>query len=240
MDVAFIADPDGGLPLGTSLNTYDGFIWTGSDLTIYKGEDPRVIRQIELAKAIYDVGVPSYGSCWGIQMAAVAAGGEVQKNPNGRDWGIARDIHRTQEGRGSSFLSGKPDRFDGFIMHLDEVTRLPAGATLLASNAHTRVQALEVRHGKGVYWATQNHPEFNLLEMARLISARAEALVNEGFFDDTDSVESYTDDMRSLYHEPGSNELRKKLSIREDILFVDIRECELRNWIDHLVLPLKK
>ena len=240
VDVAFIADGDGGPPATAGLSAYDGFIWTGSDLTIYHGDDPRVMRQVELAKAIFEAGVPSYGSCWGIQMAAVAAGGAVQKNPKGREWGLARDIRKTEDGRNSPLLSGKPDRFDGFIMHLDEVSRLPVGATLLATNDHTRVQALEVRYRKGVFWATQYHPEYNLLEMARLISARAEALVNEGFFDSPESVQRHADDMLALYREPGSGELQNKLEIGEDILSADIRECELRNWIDYLVLPSKK
>ena len=32
------------------------------------------------------------GSCWGIQMAAVVAGGVIAKNPKGREWGIAKAI----------------------------------------------------------------------------------------------------------------------------------------------------
>ena len=74
IDVLFIADPGAILPEGTDLTSYDGYIWTGSDLTIYHLDDQRVTRQIELARAIFHAGVPSYGSCWGIQMAAVAAG----------------------------------------------------------------------------------------------------------------------------------------------------------------------
>ena len=239
VDVLFIADPDTVLPSGANLNSYDGYIWTGSDLTIYHHNDARVTRQIELAQAIYAAGVPSYGSCWAAQMAAVAAGGEVQKNPKGREWGLARDIRRTQPGRESLLLAGKPDRYDGFIMHLDEVTRLPEGATLLATNEHTHVQALEVRHGKGVFWATQYHPEYNLYEMARLIAARAEPLVREGFFETTDQVEAYADAMRALHNDPDSQALRQALGVGDDILDAEIREQELRNWIDHLVLPMK-
>ncbi|RME74264.1 MAG: type 1 glutamine amidotransferase, partial [Chloroflexi bacterium] len=172
VDVLFIADLDVSLPTGTNLSSYDGYIWTGSDLTIYHHDDLRVTRQIELARAIYEAGVPCYGSCWGIQMAATAAGGEVRKNPNGREWGIGRNIRRTEASTQCALLTGKPDRYDGFEMHLDEVYRLPPGATLLATNDHTPVQALEVRHKNGVFWATQYHPEYNLYEMARLISAR--------------------------------------------------------------------
>ncbi len=237
VDVLFVADPDETLPTGTGLTSYHGYIWTGSDLTIYDTDDVRVTRQIELAREIFRVGVPSYGSCWGIQMAAVAAGGEVAKNPKGREWGLARRITRTQDGRRSHLLAGKPDSYDGFIMHLDEVTRLPSGATLLATNEHTRVQALEVRHAKGTFWACQYHPEYNLQEMARLIAARSEPLVAEGFFTDTAQVRGYALDLQALHEQPNSSELRKKLTIDSDILTVEIREQELRNWIDFLVLP---
>ena len=239
-DVLFAADPGETLPTGIGLTSYDGYIWTGSDLTIYHSDDTRVTRQIELAREIFRVGVPSYGSCWGIQMAAVAAGGEVAKNPKGREWGVARRITRTEEGRRSNLLAGKPDRYDGFIMHLDEVVRLPSGATLLAGNAHTRVQALEVRHANGIFWACQYHPEINLLEMARLIAARAEPLVTEGFFDDAAHVRSHARDLQALHEQPNSSPLRKKLAIGSDILTADIREQELRNWIDFLVLPTMK
>jgi GMP synthase (glutamine-hydrolysing) len=240
VDVLFIADLGAVLPTGTSLTSYTGYIWTGSDLTIYHHEDPRVTRQIELAKAICEAGVPCFGSCWGIQMAAVIAGGEVRKNPKGREWGIARNIQLTAAGRQSALLAGKPNRFNGFIMHLDEVTRLPAVASLLATNEHTHVQALEVKYGKGTFWATQYHPEYNLHEMARLISARAEPLVQEGFFSHTDEVRAHAEKMNTLYRNPSSRELRQELEIGDDILDEKIREQELRNWIDYLVLPSKR
>ena len=34
-----------------------------------------VTRQIELMRAVYAAGVPCFGSCWGIQVGAAAAGG---------------------------------------------------------------------------------------------------------------------------------------------------------------------
>lgn len=237
VDVLFVADPDVSLPAGVALEAYDAYIWTGSDLTIYH-DDPRVTRQIELAQAIFRAGRPMCGSCWGVQMAAVAAGGEVRKNPKGREWGIARDIRLTEAGENSPLYAGKPERFDGFIMHLDEVTRIPPGGTLLATNQHTHVQALEVKHEKGIFWATQYHPEYNLYEMARLIAARAGALVKEGFFPDTQAVVTYADQMRTLHEQPDCAELRQALSVGPDISDAEIRQCELRNWIDYLVLPL--
>lgn len=239
-DLIFIADEDGTLPTGASLESYDAFIWTGSDLTVYHTDDPRVTRQVELARAIYEAGGLSYGSCWGVQMAAYAAGGEVKANPKGREWSIARNIKRTDAGKQSLLLKGKPDEYDGFIMHLDEITSLPAGATLLATNEHTHVQALEVKHANGTFWATQYHPEYNLHEMARLINARGAALTREGFFESEEKVLEFAAKQFALAKDPANADLRAALNVGDDILDPAIREVELRNWIDYLVLPNAK
>jgi len=235
--VCFAADPGEILPKDTSINDFDGIIWTGSDLTIFHLDDERVTKQIEFAKSLYEYGIPSYGSCWGIQMAAVAAGGEVQKSPKGREWGIGRNIQRTTAGKTAPLLYGKPDQYDGFVMHLDEVTRVPEGGVILAFNDHCQVQTLQVRHKKGTFWATQYHPEYNLLEMAKLIAARATPLINEGFFENPGEVSQYADSMIALHNNGDDGELRTKLDIGDDIINAEIREQELRNWIDYLVLP---
>jgi GMP synthase (glutamine-hydrolysing) len=237
IDVLFVADLSTTLPTGTNLTSYDAYIWTGSDLTIYHADDARVTRQIELARAIYEVGVPCYGSCWGVQMAVFAAGGEVKKNPRGREWSIARNIRRTEASKRHPLLQGKPDVYNGFIMHLDEVVTLTHGTTLLATNEHTHVQAVEVKHHNGTFWATQYHPEYNFYEMARLIQARAEPLVKEGFFDTTDEVQVYADNMFALAQNPDDPALRKTFDVGPDIIDPGLREVELRNWIDHLVIP---
>lgn len=235
--VCFAADPGDILPENIAIHGFDGIIWTGSDLTIFHLDDVRVKKQIEFAKAIYEYGIPSYGSCWGVQMAAVAAGGEVKKSPKGREWGIGRTIRKTTDGRNGMLLDGKPDIYDGFVMHLDEVTRLPEGGTILASNDHCEVQAIEVKHKRGTFWATQYHPEYNLLEMAKLIGARATPLTNEGFFQSQEETGRYADDMAALFSNDTDQILRQKLNIGDDIIDSEIREQELRNWINHLVLP---
>ena len=240
VDIRFIADLDKPLPTREELEGYDGIIWTGSDLTIYHTHDPRVKRQIELARQVYEIGVPCYGSCWGIQMAAVAAGGVVRRNPKGREWGIARGITKTEEGKRSLLLKGKPDVYCGFIMHLDEVAELPPGGRLLATNQHTRVQALEVRYRNGVFWATQYHPEYDLGEMAKLVMARAPALVSEGFFSDEEEVYRYAEKMLALHENPDSDDLRAELGVGDDLLDPRIRQRELRNWVDYLVVPRRK
>lgn len=240
LDVIFVADVDSALPAGTALTSYDAVIWTGSDLTLYHTDDERVTRQIELARAIFEAGIPMYGSCWGVQMAAYAAGGDVRKNPRGREWGIARDIRLTDTGREHPLMRHKPDVFDGFIMHLDEVVTLPAKSVLLATNEHTHVQALEVRHKSGIFWATQYHPEYTFYEMARLIRARAAPLVKEGFFDQKEAVLAYARDMFVLADNPADESLRQQFKVDDTLITAEIRQAELRNWIDCLVIPSLK
>ena len=236
-DILYVADLDVGVPLGAALTSYDGFIWTGSNLTLYH-DRPEVTRQIELSRAIFEAGLPQFGSCWGVQMAAVAAGGEVRKNPNGREWCLAREIRLTEAGQDHPLYTGKPVQFDGFIMHLDEVSRVPQGGTVLASNRHTAVQALDVRHPSGgVFWATQYHPEFNLYAMARLLIARKKPLTDEGFFAAEGDVQTYAESLIQLSRDPGNQELRRELKIGDDVLEDSLRQAELRNWLEFLVVP---
>ena len=236
-DILYVADLDVGLPVGAGLTSYDGFIWTGSNLTLYH-DRPEVTRQIELSRAIFEAGLPQFGSCWGVQMAAVAAGGEVRKNPNGREWCLAREIRLTEAGQHHPLYTGKPVQFDGFIMHLDEVSRVPQGGTVLASNRHTPVQALDVRHPSGgAFWATQYHPEFNLYAMARLLIARKKPLTDEGFFAAEDDVQAYAESLIQLTRDPSNQELRRELKIGDDVLVDTLRQAELRNWLEFLVVP---
>jgi GMP synthase (glutamine-hydrolysing) len=230
-EVVFVADPDFSLPEGTAIEDFDGFVWTGSDLTVYQTDDPRVASQIGFAYELMQHGAASWGSCWGLQLASQVAGGEVASNPKGREWGIARGITLTDAAAAAPMHEGKPAVFDGFIMHLDEVTRLPEDTPLLATNAHTPVQAAIVEDGDSTFWTTQYHPEYNLYEMGRLIAARATALVKEGLFPDEQAVTAYAAKMTELSEDPESQRLRAELDIDDDIIDPEIREVELRNWL---------
>jgi GMP synthase (glutamine-hydrolysing) len=236
-DVLLPSDDDAEIPQDTGLSSYQGVMWTGCNLTIFHHDDPRVQRMIELGRLIYQVGVPSFGTCWGLQMAAVAAGGAVTVNPKGREMGVARKIHLTPEGREHPFYREKPEVFDGFISHYDEVTTLPPGARWLATNDFTRIQALEVTHKKGTFWALQYHPEYDLHEMARLLVAREERMLNEGFFQNHDELAGLVERLEALHREPGRKDLRWQLGIDDDLLDPKVRQCEVKNWIEQLVIP---
>src|SRR3984957_1711926 len=121
------------LPPGVALDSYDGVTMTGSALNIYNGGAP-VTRQVELAKAVFAAGVPFFGSCWGLQVAVTAAGGEVRANPRGREFGFARRVLQTDAGREHRLFAGKPVAFEAPTIHRDEIAALPPGAVLLAAN----------------------------------------------------------------------------------------------------------
>jgi GMP synthase (glutamine-hydrolysing) len=235
-DIVYPADPGAGLPQGAVLEQYDGIAWTGCSLTIYEN-DPRVGPQIELAKAAYAAKVPSFGSCWAAQMAVVAAGGTVRANPRGREMGIARKIALTPDGRGHPLYFGKAAVFDAFISHVDEITHLPPGGVLLASNPFTHVQAVAVTHAGGVFWGLQYHPEYDLHELARLTFCRIDKLIKLGFFRDREAALGYVELLETLHQDPARTDIAWLLGIDADVMNEDIRLAEVRNWIERLVIP---
>lgn len=237
VDLVYPADPDVKLPQGAAIEQYDGIAWTGSSLTIYADDDSRVTSQIEFAREVYKARVPSFGSCWAAQIAAVAAGGTCGPHPRGREMGLARKIRLTEEGRGHPLYSGKKSVFDAFISHDDEITALPDNGVLLAGNDYSRVQACSVTHEGGPFWAVQYHPEYDLHEMARLIYCRREKLTRKGFFADVDSALTYVDDLEALHADPSRKDIAWKLGIDADVMNEDVRIQEVRNWITYLVQP---
>jgi len=236
-DVLLPSDEGVSIPSINELMTYAGMLWTGCDLTVYDTEHPSVKKQIHLAKNAFEGGSQSFGSCWAIQIAAVAAGGRVASHPKGREMGLARKIHLTDAARSHPMFKGKPPVFDAFISHDDIITNMPEGSVLLAGNDYTPVQAMAITHKNGTFWATQYHPEYNLHEMARLIVAREEKLIRLGFFKSSNDVLELVRKMESLFKEPTRKDLRWQLGIDDDVLDDRVRQCEFNNWIKLQVLP---
>lgn len=105
VDICFPADPGANLPIG-GLEGYDGVAITGSALNVYDG-GPAIDRHVELARAVLKSRTPLFGSCWGLQIVTVAAGGVVRPNPKGREIGIGRRITLTPAGRDHPMYAAK-------------------------------------------------------------------------------------------------------------------------------------
>ncbi|MBN9442686.1 MAG: type 1 glutamine amidotransferase [Bosea sp.] len=235
-DICLPADEGANLPDGDGLESYDGIFLTGSALHIYDIE-PAVTRQIELMRAIYASGTPCFGSCWGIQMGCVAAGGTVVANPNGREVGFARRIAPTEIGRGHPLLAGRPAAFDAPAIHLDTVALPPHGTTILASNSISQVQAAEIKHDGGTFWGVQYHPEFSLGLIASILGRMVPSLIAEGFRKDEAAARDWLEDLRTLDAEPGRQDLAWAHGLDREVLDATRRVTELRNFLDHRVRP---
>lgn len=233
----WLASDTAQLPDDEGPGAYTGILWCGCNLTIYHDQDERVTRQIELAKRAYEVGTPQFGSCWGMQMAAFVAGGKVEPSPLGREMGLARKIHLTEEGQKHPMMQGRRMAYEAFISHDDRVTELPDDAIWLASNEFTRVQAIAVEHKKGTFWATQYHPEYTLAEVSALVRSREEKLLRENFFADATALNAYADDLAALAKDPDRKDLRWKLAIDDDVLDDDRRQIEFAQWVEHIIKP---
>jgi len=225
-----------GLPQGVQLGDFDGAWLSGSPLNVYRSEQPTVCEQLDLARAIWNAGVPAFGSCWGLQLMTAALGGTVRLNPNGREIGVARRISATEAGRGHALFEGKQEAFDALCSHEDEVETLPAGAELLASNAVSRVQAMAVRDGTKSFWGVQYHPEFDFGSVAAIIALRVQRHLDERLACTAGEVDTIVSDFHALAREPLRKDLVWKYGLHDDVLDAGLRTREFGNWLNTEVL----
>ncbi len=218
------------------LTSYDGIAWTGSNLTIHR-DTPAVRQQLDCARAAFAAGVPSFGSCWAVHIAVTAAGGRCEANRRGREFGVARTIALNDAGVAHPMFGGKPRAFDALTSHEDHVVELGLHAALLASNDFAAVQAVSVAYERGVFWATQYHPEYALLDVARLGILRAPQLIAQGDFADAAAAHAFLQQLEALHADPSRRDLAYQLGIGRDVLDAQVRSREARNWLDHLVKP---
>jgi GMP synthase (glutamine-hydrolysing) len=231
-----IADGDS-LPFGTTVSVFDGVMVPGSPLHIYD-PTPCVTRQIDFARAAFAAGVPVWGSCWGLQLATVALGGSVRRNPRGRELPIARAITVTEAGRGHPLLASRPAVFDALCSHLDEIENLPPSSEVLAANELSSIQAIEVQTpGQGSFHGTQYHPEHTLAISAALIEMRAAELVEEGFGTEPAEIVAIAADYRALDAEPTRRDQIWRYGAASEIMHPIRRTTEIGNWLRTVVLP---
>jgi len=238
VDICYPADVGANLPDSGGLAGYDGLAITGSSLNIYN-RGPAIDQQIELLRAAFGTGTPVFGSCWGLQLITVAAGGSVRRNPRGREVGFGRRIRLTEHGHGHDLFTGKPSVFEAMTVHMDEVETLPEGARLLATNDHSQVQAAEIPVSGGMAWGVQYHPEYPFREMAAIFRRLQPSLVAEGFFLDEDEESAFIADLETLEREPANHALVWRHGVDGAVISKDLRTAEIRNWVQKQVIPTR-
>lgn len=232
-----LAAADGAnLPQGMALSDFDGIAWTGSPLNAYH-DTPEVTRQVDFARTAFQAGVPCFGSCWGLQVMMVALGGKVRKNPKGAEMGVARSILLTDAGRAHPMYQGKAPVFDALCVHQDEVCDLPDGATLLAGNDISDVQAASIHDGERSFWGVQYHPEYDLLQIAAMFKRSAQRMVDRGYANTLEEAQAFAKDLRTLHDNPDRKDLAWRYGITSDIIDPNRHRLEFANWLRTEVAP---
>ncbi|MEO6573250.1 MAG: glutamine amidotransferase [Polyangiaceae bacterium] len=153
-------------------STVAGYIMTGSSASVTE-RAPWMLRTEARLREIAAANIPLFGICFGHQMIAQALGGEVTKNPRGREVGSVFLDRLAID----PIMSGLPERFSVNTTHVDTVARLPAGARLLASTTLEPTAAFAIGDTvRGV----QFHPELDASAMRAYVVARSEGIQADG------------------------------------------------------------
>jgi len=144
-----------------------GIILSGGPNSVYETETPKA------PQAVFELGVPVLGICYGMQTMAAQLGGKVE-NAAHREFGYAeirarghsalfRDIEDRSNDEGHGLL-------DVWMSHGDKVTALPEGFKVIASNAATPIAGMADEERK--FYAVQFHPEVTHTLQGKAILSR--------------------------------------------------------------------
>ncbi len=227
------ADADARTYTPGELAEFDAVFLTGSPMHVYE-QRPEVDRQLAFMRAVFASRVPSFGSCAGLQVAVVAAGGHVRKMPERIEAGVARRITATEAGRDHPLLAGRPAAWDAAAIHGDEVEELPPGAILLAGNGVTRVQAAEINFDGGTFWGVQYHPELSLEEIATALRSQSSDLIEAGLAGTERDVLDHAALLDALHADPQQRSVRWALGVDDELAEEANRRREITNFLNGL------
>jgi GMP synthase (glutamine-hydrolysing) len=145
----------------------DGIILSGSHASVYEEETDKA------PQAVFTLGVPVLGICYGMQTMAQQLGGHVEAGAK-REFGYAEIRARNH----SALFMGIQDKtnakghglLDVWMSHGDKVTELPAGFKVIASNETTPIAAMADEARK--FYAVQFHPEVTHTQQGKAILER--------------------------------------------------------------------
>jgi len=144
-----------------------GIILSGGPNSVYEDETPKA------PQAVFDLGVPVLGICYGMQSMAAQLGGAVESGTV-REFGYAEiraqghsklfsDIQDKTNAQGHGLL-------DVWMSHGDKVTELPSGFSVIASNEATPIAAMADESRR--FYAVQFHLEVTHTYQGKALLAR--------------------------------------------------------------------
>jgi len=123
-----------------------GIILSGGPSSIYEPDSPSI------DVAIFDLGIPVLGICYGMHFMVHALGGTI-KRAEKREYGFAELIVKEEK----PLFSDMEPRFQCWMSHGDSAKELPTGFVVTASTQNTDIAAI-ANHTKKFY-GLQLHPE---------------------------------------------------------------------------------
>jgi len=134
---------------------------------------PWMLRAEAYIRDVIRAETPLLGICFGHQLMAQALGGDVKRNPRGREIGTVEVTRYLDD----PLFDGLPHELHVNSSHVDTVVSLPPGATVIAASRLEAHAALSFgRVARGV----QFHPEIDGGVMRGYIEVRRPCLVDEG------------------------------------------------------------
>ncbi|MDQ3992784.1 MAG: glutamine-hydrolyzing GMP synthase [Actinomycetota bacterium] len=120
-------------------------ILSGGPASVYAEGAPRVDPEL------FELGVPTLGICYGMQLMALELGGAVART------GVS-EFGKTELAAGDGALfTGLPPEQTVWMSHRDSVTAPPEGASVVAGSPSTPIAAFE--HARRRLYGVQFHPE---------------------------------------------------------------------------------
>ncbi len=125
----------------------DGIILSGGPASVYGKDAP------QLDPAIFDIGVPILGICYGMQLMAHHLGGKVEHSER-REYGSGQLTVVAPE---CPLFHGLGEHVDIWNSHGDKLTKIPRGFRAAAKTDNSEYAAIE--HPKKRFFGLQFHPE---------------------------------------------------------------------------------
>lgn len=148
------------------LGQFDSVVFTeaGVDWSL-DAKEAAPLRTVK--EKIFKTDLPVWGSCNGMQLAALVLGGTVRSSLNGLEVKFSRGTRKTVADKSHPVLHGRAEVFAVLCIHRDEVDCLKIGTVDLAENDHSSIQSLAYRAEDIGFWGVQYHPEYRANAIAK-------------------------------------------------------------------------
>jgi len=120
-------------------------VLSGGPASVYAEAAPRIDPRI------YELGIPTLGICYGMQLMAQDLGGSVDRT------GVSEFGKTDVRVHEAALFAGLAEEQTTWMSHRDSVTAPPAGARVVAGSSSTPIAAFE--HAEHKLYGVQFHPE---------------------------------------------------------------------------------